>query len=320
MSPRERHSGHPFSSEMGGRCVSVEQLDIFIKEFLNYLCVERGVSQNTCLAYSHDLAQFVTYCGGEKIAAIDQIDTQVLDDYIMYLKHAGMQSSSITRKIVVLKVFFKYLHAEKYRRDNPTAPLDYPKTWQKIPDILSVRDIEKMMAIPLLHTRTGLRDRAILEVMYACGLRVSEVVTLRYEDINFDLSILLCRGKGEKERIVPIGKEALAFLKAYLERTHCVRNNNRETQTVFLNRFNAPLSRQWVWNMIKRVALRAGIVKNIYPHTLRHSFATHLLAGGADLRIVQELLGHSDISTTQIYTHIDKSRLKNIHKQFHPRG
>ncbi len=292
----------------------------FIDIFLNYLWVERGLSQNTISSYRRDLKFFVDYLEEQRrINSLEDVDKNHISDFMLRLKENGLSANSIVRKLAAIKTFYRFLVREKIIKQDPTSLIDSPRLWRKIPSTLSVQEVESLIAQPDLRKRGGFRDRAILEVLYATGLRVSELTRLKLEDVNLEVGFVRCIGKGNKERIVPLGKKAIVSLKRYLERERPIYLKRRSGNELFLSRLNKRLSRQSIWKMMKRYARQAKIKKEIRPHILRHSFATHLLERGADLRSVQEMLGHSDISTTQIYTHINKDRLKIIHSRFHPR-
>lgn len=291
-----------------------------VESFLNYLSVERSLSRNTIISYQRDLEKYVKYLKDCTINSLSQTVRKNISDFMFSLKDGGLSAVSIARNLAAIKVFYRFLVRERILTTDPSSLLDSPKLWKKIPDVLSVNEVEALLKTPDLKTTRGLRDKAILELMYAAGLRVSEAVNLNIQDVNFDAGFLRCIGKGSKERIVPLGKESTAAIKKYLEgaRPKLAKGNKGES-FLFLSRLGKKVSRQSFWKLIKDYAERSRIKKNIRPHTLRHSFATHLLERGADLRSVQEMLGHADISTTQIYTHVDKNRLKMIHKNFHPR-
>lgn len=293
----------------------------FIEEFLDYLTVEKGLSDNTINAYRRDLYKYVDYLDkSKKINHLQEVKRPDITDYMMRQKDNGLNPNSVSRNLVAIKVFHRFLARERYIKEDVTDVLDSPKLWKHLPDVLSIVEIEKILKQPNLKNWMGVRDKAILEVMYATGMRVSELAGLVIENLNIDVGFLKCIGKGKKERIVPIGKVARHILEKYISKTRPkLLKNKGMARAVFLSRLGKPISRQSYWKIIKRYAQSANIKKTITPHTLRHSFATHMLERGADLRVVQELLGHADISTTQIYTHIDKERLKSIHHKYHPR-
>ncbi|MDP3804278.1 MAG: site-specific tyrosine recombinase XerD [Candidatus Omnitrophota bacterium] len=291
-----------------------------VDEFLNYITVERGLSKNTIASYGTDLTQFIKRLESLGIKDVDRVKRQDITSHLLYLKDKGISGNSISRALVAIKMFYKFLVQERLAKDDVAGVLESPKLIRYLPAVLNISEIEKLIAAPDIREWMGMRDKAALELMYASGMRVSEIVELTREGLNLDVGFIKCRGKGDKERIVPIGRSAKEAVTRYLEKVRPKLLKNKQDPHLFLSRLGRKISRQSFWKMIKRYARRARIKKEITPHTLRHSFATHLLEGGADLRVVQEMLGHADISTTQLYTHIDKSRLKAIHKQFHPRG
>lgn len=292
----------------------------FVESFLNYLAVERSLSPNTIISYKRDLEKYTGYLENCKINSLSETSRKNISDFMFTLKDSGLSASSIARNLAAIKVFYRFLVRERILRADPSGLLESPKLWKKIPDVLSIEEVEDLLAACDLHQTQGVRDRAILELMYATGLRVSEAVNLKVQDVNFDAGFLRCIGKGSKERIVPLGREAVISVKRYLEKARPKLAKNAGNDSIlFLSRLGKRISRQSFWKLIKYYARRARLKKELKPHTLRHSFATHLLSRGADLRSVQEMLGHADISTTQIYTHIDKNRLKLIHKTYHPR-
>ena len=290
-----------------------------IDSFLNYLSVERALSKNTIVSYRRDLQKYSTYLDSAKIAILSSSSRKNISDFMFSLKDKGLSPTSIARNLVAIKVFYRFLVRERILAADPSSLLESPKLWKRIPDALTLPEVELLLKAVDTSSVKGLRDKAIVELMYATGVRVSEAVTLKVTDVNLDVGFLRCIGKGSKERIVPVGKEAVHALKLYLEKSRPKLVKQPSDQILFLSRLGKRISRQSFWKLIKHYAGKAKIKKDIRPHTLRHSFATHLLEGGADLRSVQEMLGHADISTTQIYTHIDKNRLKTIHKTFHPR-
>lgn len=290
-----------------------------IKEFLDYLSVERGLSKNTTESYGRDLNKYALFLKAKGIESADNIKRQEIQDFLMELKGKGLNASSIARNLVAIKVFHRYLDSQRYIKEDVTSVLETPKLWKTLPDVLDLNEVEVILERPNMRNKQGLRDRAALELMYATGMRVSELVNLKLNDLNLDVGFAKCIGKGQKERIIPIGRKAKDALKRYLEKARPKFLKRTEANALFLTRLGRPMSRQSFWMMIKHYVRDARIKKKVTPHTLRHSFATHLLQRGADLRIVQELLGHANISTTQIYTHINKERLKQIHQKFHPR-
>ena len=290
------------------------------EEFLNYLSVERGLAKNTIEAYGRDLAKFIGFLDKTGIGSLDETRRSDITDFLMREKENNLTATTLSRNLVAIKMFFRFLAREKFIKEDVSSIIESPKTWKRLPDALSIGDVEALLASPDIRDWQGIRDRAFLELLYATGARVSEAANLRLVDVNMGVGFIKCLGKGQKERIVPLGNKAREAIRRYLEKVRpgLVKKNPQETN-LFVNRFGGKISRQALWNVVKAHALKARINKRLTPHTLRHSFATHLLERGADLRIVQELLGHSNISTTQIYTHINKDRLKAIHQKYHPR-
>jgi len=290
-----------------------------IDSFLDYLTVERGLAKNTTVAYRRDLNIYLDFIIGRGRSALSQISKNDITDFMLFAKEKGISPVSISRRLAAIRMFHRFLARERILKSDPTTLIDSPKLWKKVPDTLSLNEVEALIAQPEVRNFQGARDRAILETLYATGMRVSEATGLKIADVNLDIGFLRCIGKGNKERVIPLGKKAIHSIRRYLEfdRSHFLKN--KDSDILFVNRSGTKLSRQSVWKLIKQYAKEAKIKKPIKVHTLRHSFATHLLERGADLRSVQEMLGHSNISTTQIYTHIDKERLKSIHKMFHPR-
>lgn len=293
-----------------------------LEHFSGFLSMEKGLSPNSVSAYNSDLRDFTAFLTDANLSSFVGVTRDDILKYLGECKQRGMESSSLARRLVSIKVLFRYLFQEKIIKTDITDVMDSPKLWRLLPDFLSFDEIESMLKV---FPETGkdplvFRNRTLLEVMYACGLRVSEAANLRTDNILSDQSILRVTGKGDKERIIPIGRKALGLLERYVRDIRPQLVVSTTEPTVFLSKNGKPLNRERIWAIVKDAALRAGINKNIFPHTLRHSFASHLLENGADLRIIQEMLGHADISTTQIYTHVDQKRLLNVHKQFHPRG
>lgn len=293
---------------------------LIIEEFLTYLSAEKGLAKNTLESYKRDINKFVDFLEGRRIGTFKEVARKDVVDFMIDLKGSGMSAPSISRNLVSVKLLFRFLTRERLIPEDVTSALDSPKLWKTLPDTLSEEEVMKILNAPDVKEPEGLRDKAILELLYASGLRVSELVGLKVSDVNLDIGFLRCLGKGSKERIVPVGSKAVKYVKDYLEKIRPHLRKDLITPFLFLTRQGAGFTRQSIWNIIKNYTEQAGIRKNVTPHTLRHSFATHLLSHGAELRMVQEMLGHADISTTQIYTHVDKERLKSIHKQFHPRG
>jgi integrase/recombinase XerD len=295
-------------------------MEALLDQFLDYVSLERGLSPHTRSAYSSDLRPFLLFLKQRGVVALNSVTRRHIMDYLLWEKDRGLAGSSLSRRLVAIRVFFRYLLQEGLLAANVTEVMDSPKIWRELPDTLSPREVGAMLAAPREDRKLGLRDRAMLEVLYGTGLRVSELAGLKIEDIHFDAGYVRCLGKGSKERLVPLGGAAAAALQRYLERERPALLKVGPVPTLFLSRLGRGLTRQSVWNLIRRYARAAALGKRVTPHTLRHSFASHLLANQAPLRLIQEMLGHADIATTQIYTHVDSSRLKSNHSRFHPRA
>lgn len=291
----------------------------FIEEFLNYISIERGLATNTISSYRLDLSKYVKFLTKQGITSADQVKRDHITSFMRKEKEDGLSPSSISRSLAAIKMFHRYLVRERLGSEDPSNLVETPKLWKRVPDVLSIVEIESMIKSASGRGWQVVRDNAILELLYASGMRVSELVDLKVESVNLEVGYVRCIGKGRKERIVPVGKKAQVAVKRYLDQVRGKLLKSNFTSILFLSRLGKKISRQSVWKIIKYYAKKAKIKKMVKTHTLRHSFATHLLEHGADLRSVQEMLGHSDISTTQIYTHVDRERLRLIHKQFHPR-
>lgn len=301
----------------------MEYASSIIKAFGSYLSLEKGLSKNTVSSYISDINFFVTHLMKKGLDDFCKLTRDDILDYLESCSDNQMESTSIARKLVSIKVFFRFLLSEKLIQSDVTDVMNSPKLWRVLPDFLSIREIDKLLDVFAPNSKDPLiiRNRAIIELIYSCGLRVSELVNLQIHDLKFDDAVIRVTGKGNKERIVPIGAKAEKILTKYIEQSRPeLLKGNTSLPKVFVSNNGKILTRAMIWNIVKSAALLAGIKKNIYPHTLRHSFASHLLQNGADLRVIQEMLGHADISTTQIYTHVDQSRLRNIIKSFHPRA
>jgi len=290
-----------------------------VELFLDYLLVECGLAENSVTAYRRDLAHFCAYLAARKKTEFGAVRARDIVGFLTHEKARGLSANSISRALAAIRMLFKFLAVEDKIPRNVASTLQSPHLWRRLPDVLDVGDVEALLEAPDTSKPLGIRDRAIIEVMYATGARVSETADLTLDGVNFDFGFLRCFGKGAKERVVPIGRRAMEALKDYIRlvRPKLDRTGSR---LLFLSRSGKRLSRETIWARVKKYALVAGLRKKVSPHTLRHSFATHLLEGGADLRAVQEMLGHANIATTQIYTHVDKNRLKWVHKKFHPRA
>jgi integrase/recombinase XerD len=292
-----------------------------LRSYIHYLKLEKNASKNTIASYQLDLSRYLDYMKYQGIERLDDVLEKQIVKFLSSLAENGLSPRSVARNISSIKMFHKYLAGEGILKSNPAENIDTPKQSKTLPDVLNPDEVELIISQPNSMEPAGIRDRAILETMYATGMRVTEVITIKQRDVYADEGIVRVFGKGSKERLVPIGRSALEWIKRYRNEVRSeIAVSGRGQDVLFLNLRGKPMSRMAVWNIVRACTLKSGIKKEIHPHTFRHSFATHLLEGGADLRAVQEMLGHSDISTTQIYTHIDREYLKEVHKTFHPRG
>ncbi|MFP6805736.1 MAG: site-specific tyrosine recombinase XerD [Pseudomonadales bacterium] len=294
--------------------------DPLVRRYLDSIWLEKGLSKNTLESYGRDLGAFTLWLDGKNRSILNVRRKDILS-YLSYGMARGLKSRSTARSLSCIRSFYRYLLRENHIEEDPTLQVDNPKLPRTLPDSLSEVDVEKLLAAPNITKPIGLRDRTMLEVLYACGLRVSELVGLRLNEINLRQGVVRIVGKGSKERLVPLGEEAISWITRYmLEARDDLLKKNLNQDIVFPSSRGQPMTRQTFWYRIKAHAATAGIEKKLSPHTLRHAFATHLLNHGADLRVVQLLLGHSDLSTTQIYTHIAQQRMKELHREHHPRG
>lgn len=291
-----------------------------LHDYLNYLSVERGLSKNTLESYARDLRQYLQYLKEKKNMELSETTQATVIGYLLQLQAKGKATATLSRSLAAIKSYYHFLFREGKIKRDPTINLDAPKQEKRLPRVLSVEDVGNLLEQPDLKTPAGIRDRAMLEVLYATGLRVSELVSLKVSDINLEMGYIKCFGKGSKERIVPLGSMASKYVKHYLEHARKFLASSLHEDTLFLNHHGHRLTRQGFWKIIKKYAENINLENDITPHTLRHSFATHLLENGADLRSVQEMLGHADISTTQIYTHLTKNKIKEVYEKAHPRA
>ncbi|MBX3445072.1 MAG: site-specific tyrosine recombinase XerD [Planctomyces sp.] len=315
MPPRRRPPGPAAQAELATLSPG-SHLD----PFLHYLTAECGMSANTVAAYRNDLRQFADWCVERKIASLKAVDLSLLADFLQALHARKLSASTIARRLVALKMFFRYLVLEGVLTESSVELMSSPKLWQYLPTVMSPEVVDRLLQAPARTDSYALRDRALLAVMYATGCRASEIVNLRLPDVRLNERICRCRGKGNKERIVNLTPVAVAALEAYLQHERPLLVGRREQDALFVTRTGRALTRVVVWKLVKKYARRAGCSGDVSPHTLRHSFATHMLAGGAEIRALQEMLGHASIRTTQIYTQVEHSRLKSIHSKCHPRG
>lgn len=296
-------------------------MELFLKEYLTHLKLEKNLSVNTVSSYKNDLTSFNSFLKDKNIDDPSNVTSEHISVFFKILKELGLSGTSSARYFSSLKGFFLFLLKNKYIVKNPIEKISAPKLSKKLPAVLDVAEVEKILSQPITNNKLGLRDKAILELFYACGTRVSELINLKVNDLFLSDEIIRVLGKGSKERLIPIGSSAIKWINDYLKSSRpLLMKKSKSENYLFLNSRSSKLSRMGIWKIIDRYVKEAGIEKEVHPHTFRHSFATHLLEGGADLRAVQEMLGHADISTTQIYTHIDRDYIKQVHKQYHPRG
>jgi integrase/recombinase XerD len=292
-----------------------------LNAFRDYLTSERGMARNTVIAYEADLHKYRDWVATGGLPSYLTPSVRELTHYLAHLKELGLAATSVARNLIATKMFYRFLRLEERVEQNTVELLSSPRLWERIPQVLSPESVEKLLQAPRNEDRFYLRDRALLETLYATGSRASEVVNLQLADLHLESAFCKCTGKGSKQRIVPLGAPAIAMLKVYLrDQRPLLTQGDQDNPWVFVSKGGKRLTREMLWILVKKYVRRAGLNAKVSPHTLRHSFATHLLAGGADLRTVQELLGHANIRTTQHYTHVDRSRLQAVHRQYHPRG
>jgi len=295
-------------------------MNSMLEQFLDFVRLEKGLSPNTSDAYRQDLGNFIAWLQVRRVNSINKVTRRHIMDYLLDLKDKGRAPTTLSRRLVAIRVFFKFLQQEGLLDVNITEAMDAPRLWKILPETLSVAEVDKLLHAPDLKKPLGLRDKAMLELLYSTGLRVSELVGLKLDDIHSDAGYVRCIGKGRKERIIPYGQSARDHLQRYLDEVRPAWNRDPAQRGVFLTRRDRTMSRKTFWMLIKKYAIIAGVKHGISPHTLRHSFASHLLANQAPLRVIQEMLGHADIATTQIYTHVDSGRLRTVHQKYHPRA
>jgi integrase/recombinase XerD len=293
-----------------------------LKDFMHYLLVEKGLASNTLVSYERDLKSYMKYMKNVEKCDVKEIQRSHIIRFLGFLKDQGKSSKTIARHIASIRAFHQFLFRDRVLDEDPTIHIETPQAERTLPKVLSMEEVEALLDFQHKKDHYGLRDKAMLELLYATGIRVSELINLNIDDVHLTMGFIRCIGKGNKERIIPIGGAATRALEAYLNeaRPEFLQQKKSTDNSLFLNHHGNRLTRQGFWKILKRLGKEANIEKEITPHTLRHSFATHLLENGADLRAVQEMLGHADISTTQIYTHVTKTRLKDVYSQFHPRA
>lgn len=291
-----------------------------VERFDDFLALEQGASVETSKAYKQDISRFVAYARVKGAASPAEVRSRSLREFIYHLKDLGLSPASIRRNVSAVRTYFRFLVGEGHVVRDPSERLETPQRWRTLPEVLTVQEVEKLLAAPSLDEPLAFRDRAMLELAYGAGLRVSEWISIGVRDVMLQDHLVRVFGKGAKERLVPIGRRAIGAIAIYLRELRPALEHGEGKGVLLLSARGKPLSRMGAWKILRKYVDQAGITKPVSPHTLRHSFATHLLEGGADLRAVQEMLGHVDISTTQIYTHIDREYLRTVHKQFHPRS
>ncbi len=291
-----------------------------LERFQEFLALEDGASPRTLEAYGRDLDRMAVWCTTKRVDSPAKLTPALLRDFVYHLKDIGLSPASIRRSVSATRTYFKFMIGEGQMQSDPSERLETPRKWRSLPEVLSVEEISRLLAAVSIDETFVFRDRAMLELAYGAGLRVSEWIELGVQDLMLDDGVIRVFGKGSKERLVPIGRSAIGAVGMYLRELRPRLERGEGKGRLFLNARGKPLSRMGAWKILRKYVELAKIEKHVSPHTLRHSFATHLLEGGADLRAVQEMLGHADISTTQIYTHVDREYLRSVHKQFHPRG
>jgi integrase/recombinase XerD len=291
-----------------------------VEQFRDYLALEAGHSRHTVESYLRDVQRFTAYAAEHGRKSPDDVTAASLREFIYALKDAGLAPSSIHRQISALRTYYRFLVGEGHASTNPTERLESPKRWRSLPTVLTIPEIDRLLSAPTPDEPLGIRDRALLELGYATGGRVSELVGMKSSDVFFEEGIARLFGKGSKQRLVPVGRRALGAVALYIRSVRPSLDKGESKGVMFLNARGGPLTRVGAWGIIKSAAQRAGLPKPVTPHTLRHTFATHLLEGGADLRAVQEMLGHADLATTQLYTHVDRDYLRSVHRKYHPRA
>jgi len=290
-----------------------------VQDYMEYCRLEKGLATNTLEAYGRDLARLVKFCGKRRLD-IDQVANGDIAAFIDSLYEDGLSSRSVARYIATLRSYYRYLLESETITVDPTADVSSPGQWKQLPKFLTMAEVDSLLEAPDPQTARGSRDRAMIQLLYATGLRVSELIQVQRTHLNAEMGVLRTRGKGDKDRIVPVGRQALAAIDEYVEQDRSLLLKQKVSPYLFVTQRGGPMTRQAFWKLLKRHGLQAGITKNLSPHVVRHSFATHLLERGADLRSVQMMLGHADISTTQIYTHVLRERLRNVYDQHHPRS
>ncbi|MGE5701056.1 MAG: site-specific tyrosine recombinase XerD [Clostridia bacterium] len=293
---------------------------MLIDHFMHFLSVEKGLAANTLESYQRDLFGYTDFLKSQGITRIEETNRSHIINYLVILQKKGRATATLSRNMASIRAFYQFLVKDRHLENDPSIHMETPKIEKRLPKVMSLDEVERLLDGPQSNHPSGLRDKAMLELLYATGIRVSELVSLNMGDVNLEMGFLKCMGKGSKERIIPLGKMAISVIREYIETARPKLLRAGGDSALFLNHLGKRITRQGFWKIIKKYALQAGITTDITPHTLRHSFATHLLENGADLRSVQEMLGHADISTTQIYTHITRTRIKDVYAKTHPRA
>lgn len=295
-------------------------METYLNEFLNFLRIEKNAATNTVLSYQNDIKRYLSFLKNKGLTELFEVKPSDILALINFLNELGFAPASSARNLSAIRMFHRFLVGEGYLQNDPSINISYPKQAKNLPSVLNQQEIERILDQPNLSELRGIRDKAMLEFLYAVGIRVSELISVALSDLFFTEGFIRVFGKGSKERLIPIGEQAVYYTNQYLRQVRpIIAKKSGSRNVVFLNWRGKPLSRMGFWKILRSYVVQAGIKKKVTPHTFRHSFATHLIEGGADLRAVQEMLGHADISTTQIYTHLDREYLKEVHRQFHPR-
>lgn len=291
-----------------------------IANFQNYMAAERGLADNTVISYGRDLRKFSRYLESIGVSSVQKVKKGNVIDYLISQKRDGMASNSLARSLIATKMFFRFLVSEAVLEDDPTEFIESPKLWRILPETLTIQEVDRVLSLPDMSSPDGIRNRAIMEMLYATGMRISELANLKVGDYNAGAGTVICHGKGSRQRMIPVGREAIASVSLYLKEGRPVFLKGKESPYLFVTRLKSRFTRAGLWKMIHGYVRKLNLDKRVTPHTFRHSFATHLLANGADLRVIQVMLGHASVCTTQFYTHVDKERLKSIHRKYHPRA
>jgi integrase/recombinase XerD len=297
-----------------------QTIEDHIASFQNYLTAERGLADNTVLSYGRDLRKFARYLDSIRVSSVQKVTRGNVIDFLILEKRNGIASNSLSRYLIAIKMFFRFLVGEGVIESDVAELIESPKLWRVLPETMTIEEVERVLSLPDMSTPEGIRDRAIMEMLYATGMRISELANLKLADYSPRAGTVLCLGKGSRQRIVPVGRQAISAVSLYLRESRPFFLKGKASPYLFVSRLKSKFTRAGLWKMIHGYVRKLKLGKKVTPHTFRHSFATHLLANGAELRIIQAMLGHASITTTQFYTHVDKDRLKSIHRKYHPRA